>query len=123
MHNHLLAALDTAKIARSDMNKGMTPNMDPNGAQGSPLAQSGMDNGDPYAGVNGRLAMNQNGAAAVAANQNGQSSGHALQDYQMQLMLLEQQNKKRLLMARQEQDNVGGHTGSAMPSGQFAQGM
>ncbi|KAF2401958.1 hypothetical protein EJ06DRAFT_555570 [Trichodelitschia bisporula] len=30
---------------------------------------------------------------------------HALQDYQMQLMLLEQQNKKRLLMARQEQDN------------------
>jgi hypothetical protein len=27
---------------------------------------------------------------------------HALQDYQMQLMLLEQQNKKRLLMARQE---------------------
>jgi hypothetical protein len=31
---------------------------------------------------------------------------HALQDYQMQLMLLEQQNKKRLLMARQEQDTV-----------------
>jgi hypothetical protein len=29
---------------------------------------------------------------------------HALQDYQMQLMLLEQQNKKRLMMARQEQD-------------------
>jgi hypothetical protein len=28
---------------------------------------------------------------------------HALQDYQMQLMLLEQQNKKRLMMARQEQ--------------------
>ena len=28
---------------------------------------------------------------------------HALQDYQMQLMLLEQQNKKRLLMAKQEQ--------------------
>lgn len=27
-----------------------------------------------------------------------------LQDYQMQLMLVEQQNKKRLLMARQEQD-------------------
>ena len=31
---------------------------------------------------------------------------HALQDYQMQLMLLEQQNKKRLFMARQEQDNI-----------------
>ena len=37
----------------------------------------------------------------------GQSQGnHALQDYQMQLMLLEQQNKKRLLMARQELDNM-----------------
>ncbi|KAK5701674.1 hypothetical protein LTR97_004492 [Elasticomyces elasticus] len=29
---------------------------------------------------------------------------HAYQDYQVQLMLLEQQNKKRLLMARQQQD-------------------
>ena len=34
------------------------------------------------------------------------NGGHALQDYQMQLMLLEQQNKKRLMMARQEQDNI-----------------
>ena len=33
------------------------------------------------------------------------SGNHALQDYQMQLMLLEQQNKKRFLMARQEQDS------------------
>ncbi|VZH95771.1 unnamed protein product [Fusarium fujikuroi] len=31
-------------------------------------------------------------------------STHALQDYQVQLMLLEQQNKKRLMMARSEQD-------------------
>jgi hypothetical protein len=37
---------------------------------------------------------------------NGQGGNHALQDYQMQLMLLEQQNKKRLMMARQEQDNI-----------------
>lgn len=36
------------------------------------------------------------------------SGNHALQDYQMQLMLLEQQNKKRLLMARQEQDSLQG---------------
>ena len=34
------------------------------------------------------------------------NSSHALQDYQMQLMLLEQQNKKRLMMARQEQGNI-----------------
>ena len=31
---------------------------------------------------------------------------NALQDYQMQLMLLEQQNKKRVLMAQQEQDKT-----------------
>jgi hypothetical protein len=34
------------------------------------------------------------------------TGNHSLQDYQMQIMLLEQQNKKRLLMARQEQDNM-----------------
>ena len=34
------------------------------------------------------------------------NGNHALQDYQMQLMLLEQQNKKRLLMARQYQDSM-----------------
>jgi hypothetical protein len=36
---------------------------------------------------------------------------HALQDYQLQLMLLEQQNKKRLMLARQESaehDSTGG---------------
>lgn len=33
-------------------------------------------------------------------------NNHQLQDYQMQLMLLEQQNKKRLLQARQEQDSL-----------------
>jgi hypothetical protein len=36
-------------------------------------------------------------------SQQHEPSSHALQDYQMQLMLLQQQNKKRLLMARQEQ--------------------
>ena len=35
-----------------------------------------------------------------------QASNHALQDYQMQLMLLEQQNKKRLLQARRDQENI-----------------
>ncbi|KAF3359401.1 hypothetical protein VDGD_05618 [Verticillium dahliae] len=49
--------------------------------------------------------------------QAGGGSNHALQDYQMQLMLLEQQNKKRLMMARQEQDNMGG-----MPRGDGATG-
>jgi hypothetical protein len=36
------------------------------------------------------------------------SGNHALQDYQMQLMLLEEQNKQRLLETRQEQDEMAG---------------
>jgi hypothetical protein len=57
-----------------------------------------------------------------------QSGNHALQDYQMQLMLLEQQNKKRLMMARQEQDNAVNRDGGpgapmvGMPSGGMSPG-
>jgi hypothetical protein len=61
----------------------------------------------------------QGGPAAAAA----QSGNHALQDYQMQLMLLEQQNKKRLMMARQEQDNAVNRDGAPMPVGMGAAGM
>lgn len=44
-------------------------------------------------------------AATGPSGANVPSGGnHALQKYQMELMLLEQQNKKRLLMARQEQE-------------------
>ncbi|KAK0108890.1 hypothetical protein ONS96_014931 [Cadophora gregata f. sp. sojae] len=42
---------------------------------------------------------NNSGHRTVNAN-------HTLQDYQMQLMLLEQQNKKRRMMAQQERDNT-----------------
>ncbi|KAF2430138.1 hypothetical protein EJ08DRAFT_661108 [Tothia fuscella] len=62
------------------------------------------------------------------SNNGGSHGSHALQDYQMQLMLLEQQNKKRLLMARQEQENInsvpgsgaGGGNGGNMTQGAFA---
>lgn len=49
----------------------------------------------------------------------GGGGNHALQDYQMQLMLLEQQNKKRLVMARQEQDQFS----MASSSSGFRQGQ
>ena len=61
--------------------------------------QPGMESMEFYANNGMRPQMAQNGGGQGSSN-------HALQDYQMQLMLLEQQNKKRLLMARQEQDNV-----------------
>lgn len=46
----------------------------------------------------------------------------ALQDYQMQLMLLEQQNRRRLMIARQDQDNLSGGSSSRpnMPPIPFA---
>lgn len=80
-------------------NKGM-PN--PNGpqGQGSPM----MPNQD--GGIAGYYNAEPNGMRP-GSNVGGPNNGsHALQDYQMQLMLLEQQNKKRLLMARQEQDGL-----------------
>ena len=53
------------------------------------------------------------GDGRLRVNNDGRPNGnHALQDYQMQLMMLEQQNKKRLSMARQEHttDNDGNWT-------------
>ncbi|KAF2115089.1 hypothetical protein BDV96DRAFT_92927 [Lophiotrema nucula] len=81
--------------------------------QGSPMNQQGLDGHDAiFAGNPQRPGM----PAAPGAPQ----GNHALQDYQMQLMLLEQQNKKRLLMARQEQDSMSGgppqgHSGVGAP--------
>jgi hypothetical protein len=91
---------------------------------GSPM----MGNMDPQFGINGMEAMNYGRMPGQAGMQNGpaaQSGNHALQDYQMQLMLLEQQNKKRLMMARQEQDNISRGDGGAPLPGQVGmqQGM
>lgn len=59
----------------------------------------------------------QAGQPMQAGGGGPQSGNHALQDYQMQLMLLEQQNKKRLMMARQEQhENNPAMPGVNMPA-------
>ena len=100
--------------------------------QGSPLLPPGsMDLavGGPefYGGANPGV-MQMRGSGPPGAPNGGPGGNHALQDYQMQLMLLEQQNKKRLLMARQEQDTIGnggrpdGNGGMQGASG-FAPGM
>ena len=86
--------------------------------QGSPMNQPGLEgHQDMFAGNQSRP-----GGMPAAPGQN-QQGNHALQDYQMQLMLLEQQNKKRLLMARQEQDNIGPHQGNpGFPAAMSPQG-
>lgn len=106
-------------------NKGM-PN--PNGPQnqGSPMMTLGQDgnqigqyyNASDLAGAGGGGGGPMRGGQP---GQPGQSGNHALQDYQMQLMLLEQQNKKRLMMARQEQDSMVPREGG--PGGPGANGQ
>ncbi|KAL7792585.1 hypothetical protein V8C37DRAFT_379947 [Trichoderma ceciliae] len=100
------------------------PGVGPQG-QGSPMMPQGGPDGNalnafynPNIGSPGAMRQGPVGAQAAVAGSN-----HALQDYQMQLMLLEQQNKKRLMMARQEQSDMGGiprdgQPGAPGPNGQ-----
>ncbi|KAI9732889.1 MAG: hypothetical protein M1834_003829 [Cirrosporium novae-zelandiae] len=121
---HQRAAMDNRAFQKGIPNPAMMAN------QGSPMMQPMPD---------GQMAIPMeyyNNPAATAAQmralgaQNGTSGNHALQDYQMQLMLLEQQNKKRLLMARQEQETnprndggpLGGPGGPGFPPGMSPQG-
>ncbi|KAI5860866.1 hypothetical protein GGS23DRAFT_214558 [Durotheca rogersii] len=76
--------------------------------QGSPMMAAGPDGAAINAYYNPGEMGGPGGMRPGPAGTPGTGgSNHALQDYQMQLMLLEQQNKKRLLMARQEQDSIG----------------
>lgn len=93
-----------------------------------PMSLAGMPHNSPMltAGPEGQLIpadfLNNNGAAMRGANSMGATgNGGALADYQMQLMLLEQQNKKRLMMARQEQDVAQRDQGGMGPSGLMGQ--
>ncbi|KAI0146214.1 hypothetical protein GGR57DRAFT_289732 [Xylariaceae sp. FL1272] len=81
----------------------------PAGPQGqaSPSMMQGADGNTPLGNFY-NAEMNPQGMRQGAGPGQTGGSNHALQDYQMQLMLLEQQNKKRLMMARQEQDSMGG---------------
>lgn len=93
----------------AQMGNKQMPNAGVPQGQGSPMMPPGPDgtalnafyNPGDMAGPGG-IRPGPGGAQAAAG------SNHALQDYQMQLMLLEQQNKKRLMMARQEQDTITG---------------
>lgn len=82
------------------MNPGVMPNQPDLVAM--PDGQGMYPMGSDYYGANGQMPQVRAGMQTPG----GQHGNHALQDYQMQLMLLEQQNKRRLLMARQEQDSM-----------------
>lgn len=93
----------------NQMGNKQMPNAGGPQGQGSPMMPQGPDGSTLNTFYNpgeiggpGGLRPGPGGAQAAGG------SNHALQDYQMQLMLLEQQNKKRLMMARQEQDSTMG---------------
>src|SRR5271155_5087001 len=71
----------------------------------APMSDPNFANGGVPMDMYGQRMPSQPGMQGGPGAQGG--GNHALQDYQMQLMLLEQQNKKRLMMARQEQDSIG----------------
>lgn len=91
------------------MNPGVMPNQTE--LVTMPDGNGGMYPMGPEYYQNGQMAQVRPGGMQTP---NGQPGNHALQDYQMQLMLLEQQNKRRLMMARQEQDSMA-RDGQPMP--------
>ncbi|KAJ0420431.1 hypothetical protein BJY00DRAFT_323899 [Aspergillus carlsbadensis] len=109
--HHSRSAMNNQGMPNGLMNPGVMPNQAdlvpmPDGQGMYPM------NGDFYGGANGQMAQVRAGVQTPG----GQHGNHALQDYQMQLMLLEQQNKRRLMMARQEQDSMArGPDGQPLP--------
>ena len=95
---------------------GKMPNAGPQ-SQGSPMMNTGQDTGAIPGYYNVGDAGPQGGMRSGQPGGQPGGGNHALQDYQMQLMLLEQQNKKRLMMARQEQDSmtIPGREGGVPP--------
>lgn len=74
--------------------------------QGSPMMNLGQDGGVIANYYNpGDMGPNEMRGGPGGAPGGG-GGNHALQDYQTQLMLFEQQNKKRLMMSRQEYDQI-----------------
>ncbi|EED12631.1 cAMP-dependent protein kinase pathway protein (Som1), putative [Talaromyces stipitatus ATCC 10500] len=111
--HHSRSAMNNQGMQNGLMNNGLMQNQTDLMSQ-MPDGQGGMQmmNGQFY---NGEMAGMGRGGT-IPPNGNG---NHALQDYQMQLMLLEQQNKRRLMMARQEQDSITTRPdGQPMPPGQ-----
>lgn len=112
--HHSRSALNSQGLPNGGM---MNPGVMPNQADLVPMpdGQGGMyPMGPEYYNSNGQLQQVRPGMQTPG----GQHGNHALQDYQMQLMLLEQQNKRRLMMARQEQDSMSRADGQPPMPGQ-----
>lgn len=113
--HHTRSALNFQGIPNGGM---MNPGVMPNQTDLVPMpdGQGMYPMGAEYYNSNGQITQVRPGMQTPG----GQHGNHALQDYQMQLMLLEQQNKRRLMMARQEQDSMARADGQPPMPGQGA---
>ena len=89
-----------AQQRQQSMLRPIEPNQDSAVCRMPSRSDDGMP--DMYSGTTG-MRMYPDVQSHIAHNN---AHNHALQDFHMQLMLLEQQNKQRLLIARMEQDNL-----------------
>ena len=111
--HHSRSALSQGIPNGGMMNPGVMPNQ--TDLVPMPDGQAMYPVGPEYYGTNGQIGQVRPGGIQTP---DGQLGNHALQDYQMQLMLLEQQNKRRLMMARQEQDSMARADGQPPMPGQ-----
>lgn len=95
------------------------PSSDPDPGNSNPLTIS--DDRSNMAEIQRRklLALNQDNIGTLGRVNPGQQGNIAVQDHQMQLMLLKQ-NKRRLLMARLEQDRIHGISPPREPAEQVS---
>lgn len=116
--HHSRSASNSQGIPNGGM---MNPNVMANQADLVPMPDGQgmypMGGAPEYYAANGQMNQVRPGGMQTPGG-GGQHGNHALQDYQMQLMLLEQQNKRRLMMARQEQDTMARTDGQPPMPGQ-----
>ncbi|KAK9467185.1 hypothetical protein V1512DRAFT_237941 [Lipomyces arxii] len=116
MQNHR-AVMNMGKVA--GQNAGMQQPGAPHVPGGLPMiGHTGSDPAHPGMFVSDMYGQNPNGSQMRMPPGSQPSVGgntNALQDYQMQLMMLEQQNKRRLMVARQEQQDAVIKQPSAAP--------
>jgi hypothetical protein len=109
--HHSRSAMNNQGMPNGLINPAVMPNQN-DLMQPMPDGQGMLPMGGEFYGANGQMVR------PGMQTPGGQSGNHALQDYQMQLMLLEQQNKRRLMMARQEQDSIARADGQPPLPGQ-----
>ncbi|KAL2862524.1 uncharacterized protein BJX67DRAFT_366184 [Aspergillus lucknowensis] len=81
------------------------------------ISQEDTTNHSPMAQEEQEHAIHENHAPGTSSDLPNQTAELALQDYQMQMMLLEQQNKRRLIKAREQQEKAAQAPQSPTPAG------